>query len=327
VRVTVGIPTYNRPDWLRQSIESVLAQTMTEFRLVVSDNASDSATQEVVEAFADERIEFVRAPVNTGMTNNMNRVLELAKTEFVVVLPDDDLLYPEYLASSLAMFDRSPGLGVVHTAFDLIDDDGRILEHARHLVGADHGAGVERGHALIERGMRSSGLVCWTSALFRTDVITAAERLRLEDEPFADQPLLMRIGVEWDVGWIARPLVAVRMHADAASAMFGLSDGNYNLDDSMPSTLLSQRLRFLDEGRLPSEQTRCYRALALRTYRRDTVGLLSRSVGVQRGRLPTLRRLAGLARSDLRVLLVPGMVKLLAALVIGRPVQLSPLGR
>jgi hypothetical protein len=175
--------------------------------------------------------------------------------------------------------------------------------------------------------MRSSGLVCWTSALFRTDVITAAERLRLEDEPFADQPLLMRIGVEWDVGWIARPLVAVRMHADAASAMFGLSDGNYNLDDTMPSTLLRQRLRFLDEGRLPSEQTRCYRALALRTYRRDTVGLLSRSVGVQRGRLPTLRRLAGLARSDLRVLLVPGMVKLLAALVIGRPVQLSPLGR
>jgi glycosyltransferase involved in cell wall biosynthesis len=327
LRVTVGIPTYNRPEWLRQSIESVLGQTMGDFRLVISDNASAPSTRDVVESFADERIEYVRSRVNTGMTNNMNRLLELAETEFVIVVPDDDLLYPDFLASALAMFDRHQGLGVVHTAFDLIDNEGHVLERGRHLVGGIEGAGVERGYDLIERGMQHSGIVCWTSALFRTDVITAAGRLRIEDEPFADQPLLMRIGVDWDVGWIARPLVAVRMHPEAASALHGLSKEGYTLDDTMPATLLRQRIGFLDEGRLPSEDAGRFRALALRTYRRDMVGLLSRSVGAQRGRLPTARRLVELARADMRLLFVPGMVKLLAALVVGRPVQFSPLGR
>ena len=325
--VTVGIPTYNRPHWLRQSIRSVLAQTVSDFRLLISDNASDDSTREVVASFHDERIEYVRSPVNTGMTNNINRVIELARTDFVIVLPDDDVLYADYLSATLAMFDRYPSIGVAHTAFDLIDNDGNVLQRGRRLVGSDARLGVESGHALIDRSMRSSGLVCWTSALFRTDVINAAGRLRIEDEPFADAPLMMRIGVNWDIGWIARPHVAVRMHEAAASAMFGFSGENYEFDDTLPSTLLRHRTQFLGEGRLPAEATRRYRALAENTYRRDTVGLLSRSVGVRRGRLQTVWHLFGLARSDFRLLLVPGVVKLLAALVVGRSVEFSALGR
>ena len=65
-KLTVGIPTFNRAAWLRESIESVLAQTFTSFRLIVSDNASDDDTPEVVRSFGDERIDYVRSERNVG---------------------------------------------------------------------------------------------------------------------------------------------------------------------------------------------------------------------------------------------------------------------
>ena len=58
MKVTVGIPTYNRSDMLKQSIASVLAQSFTGFRLLVSDNASDDDTPDVVRSFGDARIDY-----------------------------------------------------------------------------------------------------------------------------------------------------------------------------------------------------------------------------------------------------------------------------
>ena len=98
VKVTVGIPTFNRAGWLRESIESVLAQTFTDFRLVVSDNASDDDTPEVVRSFDDDRIHYVRSQRNVGPVGNSRRLIALAETtEFLVLLPDDDVLYPGHL--------------------------------------------------------------------------------------------------------------------------------------------------------------------------------------------------------------------------------------
>jgi glycosyltransferase involved in cell wall biosynthesis len=289
---------------------------------LISDNASDHSTREVVASFDDERIDYVRSPVNIGMTPNINRIIALAETDFLVVLPDDDILYPNYLESALAVFDDNPAVGVVHTAFDLMDDEGNLLQQGWQLVDGHEPIGVEPGSDLIERSMRTSGLACWTSCLFRTNVIRDAGSLRADDEPFADGPLMMRIGVDWDVGWIADPLVAVRMHELAVSATAGsYSQGKYEPDITVAESLLRQRMRFLEEARLPAERVRHYRSIALETHRRHAIGLLWEQVGLRRSRGATLGELFSLGRSDPRMLLVPGMLKLLAALVVGRPIE------
>ena len=97
VTVTVGIPTFNRARYLRESMASVLAQSYPDFRLLVCDNASTDATEETVRSFDDPRIDYVRSDENIGMIANFNRVIERAATELVVLLPDDDLLYPDHL--------------------------------------------------------------------------------------------------------------------------------------------------------------------------------------------------------------------------------------
>jgi len=82
---------------LQESIGSVLAQSYSDFRLLVSDNASTDETSEVVTSLADPRIDYVRSTENIGMIGNFNRIVEMCTTEYVVLLPDDDILYPEYL--------------------------------------------------------------------------------------------------------------------------------------------------------------------------------------------------------------------------------------
>ncbi len=136
IEVTIGIPTYNRARLLRESITSVLSQSHRNFRLLICDNASQDATPETVASFADPRIDYVRSDSNIGMIGNFNRILKLADTEFLVILPDDDILYPEYLRSAIDVLKQYPSVGVAHSAFDLIDGSSRVLERARMLLRA-----------------------------------------------------------------------------------------------------------------------------------------------------------------------------------------------
>ena len=128
VKVTVGIPTFNRAGWLSESIESVLAQTFADFRLIVSDNASDDGTPEVVRSFDDDRIHDVRSQRNVGSIGNFNRLIALAETEFLVLLPDDDVLYPGHLAAAVDVLERFDAVGVVHSAFEFIDAQSRVVQ-------------------------------------------------------------------------------------------------------------------------------------------------------------------------------------------------------
>jgi glycosyltransferase involved in cell wall biosynthesis len=153
-RVTVGIPTYNRAEMLRGAIESVLAQTFTDFRLLVSDNASEDDTPDVVRSYDDDRIEYVRAEHNVGPAGNFHRLLELADTEYLVLLPDDDLLYPDHLKASIELLDRYKNLGLAHTAFDLIDEDSRVTQRMSPLAGRAPAPGVAP-EAALERLMVS----------------------------------------------------------------------------------------------------------------------------------------------------------------------------
>ena len=127
VKLTVGIPTFNRAGWLRESIESVLAQTFADFRLIVSDNASDDDTPEVVRSFDDDRIHYVRSERNVGSIGNFNRLIALAETEFLVLLPDDDVLYPGHLAAAVDVLERFDTVGLVHSAFEFIDAQSRVV--------------------------------------------------------------------------------------------------------------------------------------------------------------------------------------------------------
>lgn len=216
VTLTVGIPTFNRAGRLRETIESVLAQTFTGFRLIVSDNASDDDTPEVVRSFGDKRIDYVRSERNVGARGNLKRLTALAETDLLVLLPDDDVLYPGHLEAAVDVLARFETVGLTHTAFDLIDAQSHVMRSMNPLVSGT-GLTIERRDLALERLMFANWPICFSSVAYRRKALVDAGGFREEEGPFGDLQLWMRIALDWDFGYIARPLAGFRIHPEMES--------------------------------------------------------------------------------------------------------------
>lgn len=103
-KVSIGIPTYNRADLLRRSIESALGQDYPNIEVLISDNASTDNTPDICRSYVNtcgSRIKHVRQSVNLGATANFSKVLEMASGEFFMWLGDDDWIDSSYVKSCM----------------------------------------------------------------------------------------------------------------------------------------------------------------------------------------------------------------------------------
>lgn len=98
--ITVVIPTFNRADQVKRSIQSVINQTFTDFELLVMDDGSTDHTQEIVSAFKDSRIHYETAENSGGPATPRNRGIKLSRTEYIAFLDSDDWWLPEKLEES-----------------------------------------------------------------------------------------------------------------------------------------------------------------------------------------------------------------------------------
>jgi glycosyltransferase involved in cell wall biosynthesis len=118
-RVTVYLPTRNRATRVQAAIESVLAQTLRDFELLVVDDGSTDATPQVLATLAnrDARVRVLTMTQSGGAPAARNRAIEQARGEFITGLDDDDLMQPSRLAQLLAAFDDRHAF--VCSAFEL----------------------------------------------------------------------------------------------------------------------------------------------------------------------------------------------------------------
>src|SRR5438874_2520603 len=94
---TIGIPTFNRASLLPGAIRSALSQSHTQLEVIVSDNASNDSTAEVVRQFGD-RVRYARNDTNVGPLANFCRLVELARGEYFSWLQDDDCIFDQFAA-------------------------------------------------------------------------------------------------------------------------------------------------------------------------------------------------------------------------------------
>ena len=292
-RVTIGIPTYNRPALLKEAIASALAQSYDDIRVLVSDNASSRETRAVVELFDDPRLEYIRSDKNVGMIGNFSRLISLADSELLMLLPDDDYLYNTYLELVVAMFDHHPTVGMVHTGYEEVDIDSRPKGIAMNAVVGRNHPELESGEDFIERSMTSAA-VCFSSVTYRAVALRDAGGLVADEEPFADIPLFLRIALHWDVGYVAAPLVGFRTHPDTETSRLAAPDDiemdSRERERTYTRIFLDRRLGFLASAPLPAGTLRRYRALAIIRFLIDRGGLGTSWSDTTRGFLDVVRQ-------------------------------------
>jgi glycosyltransferase involved in cell wall biosynthesis len=135
-RVSVVVPAYNSAAFIDATMRSILAQTFSDFELVVSDHNSTDGTWEVLQQFtADPRVRLSRLASGGGAPANFNAVTDLAIGEFLKLVCGDDLLYPDCLAEQAAALAAHPSAVMAASTRDVIDAAGVPVLRNRGLAG------------------------------------------------------------------------------------------------------------------------------------------------------------------------------------------------
>ncbi|MEO6122061.1 MAG: glycosyltransferase [Ilumatobacteraceae bacterium] len=124
-QITFAIPYYDKLYYLREAVASVLAQTRSDWLLLIVDDAGPEPADALVAELGDDRITLFRNDRNLGLAGNWNTAAAMATTPWVTLLHADDRLHPDYASEVLAAADRNPALAAIFTDTDIIDADGR----------------------------------------------------------------------------------------------------------------------------------------------------------------------------------------------------------
>jgi glycosyltransferase involved in cell wall biosynthesis len=150
-RLTLGLPVYNGERYLAESLDALLAQTYTDFELIISDNGSTDRTGEIAREYEarDHRVRYVHHPVNRGSTFNHNFVIEQARGELVKWVSHDDLYDPELLQRCMDAIDARPEIALAHAWTAFIDEEGQVTHKIDYPLTTDVADPVERFRSVL----------------------------------------------------------------------------------------------------------------------------------------------------------------------------------
>ncbi|GGO98790.1 glycosyltransferase family 2 protein [Stakelama pacifica] len=200
--VSVIIPTYNSAALIAETLDSLVAQTFSDFEVIVVDDCSPDHTAAVVRAYGDPRIRFVRAPVNRGCVHARNLGFSLARGRYVAGLDHDDLCMPERFARQVAFLDAHPEVMLVGTGSQLYEN-GTVRPHHRPM-------GMTSD--LIDWMMLTRNPLVWSSTMFRADAVRRLDRFeRTERHYVEDFDLYHRLRRFGRIAELAEPLTLYRI--------------------------------------------------------------------------------------------------------------------
>jgi glycosyltransferase involved in cell wall biosynthesis len=199
--VEVAIPTWNRRDTLVQAIDSALAQDHPNATIVVYDNASTDGTAEMIVDRYGESVVLKRWEENRGRHANMTRALQESRADYLILLLDDELLYPGALRAMAATLDRHQDCVFTFGRFAVRNADG-FVRHVDNLKAGPDFVPPERmdGKDFI-RGAFRQGDWTWIAAVMfalrRAGPLAVLDR----DAPCDDTALLMRTAISGGVAF------------------------------------------------------------------------------------------------------------------------------
>ncbi len=213
--VDIGIPVHGRSRFVCEAIESVLAQSLRRWRLVVSEDGT--GTDEVIRAvepyLGDERVAFVTTGGPVGAARNMTQLLGVGAAPYVALLHDDDRWDPTFLADRVEFLELHPACGFVFSPVTVLDEHGAYVERWRNRVSD----GVHEPRDLVPRLLRNN-LIPSPSVLTRRsayEAVGAAFEPRLRR--LYDYEMWLRLALHAPVGFLDVTDAYWRVHGDQSS--------------------------------------------------------------------------------------------------------------
>lgn len=150
-RLSIGLPVYNGEKYLAESLDALLGQTYDDYELIISDNASTDATDEICRDYAahDTRIRYVRQPRNIGACPNHNYTFHLARGEYFKWASHDDLYARNLLERCVEALVARPEVVLAHAHQAIIDADSSITQRINYPLDTDVESAAERFRSML----------------------------------------------------------------------------------------------------------------------------------------------------------------------------------
>jgi hypothetical protein len=124
-QINVVMSVYNGEKYLREAVDSILAQTFRDFEFIIIDDGSTDGTPAILESYDDSRIGLVHNQENIGLTRSLNKGLALAQGKYVARMDADDVAMPHRFEKQVAFLEKYPGIGILGSSCQMIDTNGR----------------------------------------------------------------------------------------------------------------------------------------------------------------------------------------------------------
>jgi glycosyltransferase involved in cell wall biosynthesis len=187
--VSIGLPVRNGGRYLGEAVRSVLDQQHDRLELVISDNASDDATEEISRQFArsDTRVRYHRQSQDIGLVANFNSALHLARGTYFKWMGDDDRLAPSYVSRCVEVLDDDAALILVTTQQAHVGPDGAVESASYEGTGLRSAQPVERLSELLRLLNESRLLLDPLYGMMRRAPVARLPRpiMLFEDQVFA----------------------------------------------------------------------------------------------------------------------------------------------
>lgn len=203
-KVSINLCCYNSEKYLEETLQSIFAQTYTDWELVIVNDGSTDSTEEIIKRYLGNgrKIIYHYQP-NAGLGNARNKASELSSGEFLAFIDHDDLWNPKKLELQIGLFESNPELGLVYCDGETIDSQGnRILRYSRKHQ-------LHRGDIFDE--LVKSSFIPPTSAIIRRKVFD-------EMGPFPnfkaaeEYDLFLKIAYRYPIDYVDESLFKYRSH-------------------------------------------------------------------------------------------------------------------
>jgi glycosyltransferase involved in cell wall biosynthesis len=226
-RLSILIPVYNAEKFISKTIDSVLAQTYTDWELIIVEDKSTDKSFDVIkqyEAQYPEKIKVFQNEANLGMMLNWNTGIDLCKSELFVKLDADDIWLPTFLGKSIAILDKYPEVGLVFTKYVNIDEQDRIIPDTE-IVLPDFANErpfstiplVQKGHLFMLR----SAILQQGLSVMRRNIFDEIGKYRYlitkKTQAATDTEFYFRVGLHYKIFCINETLYQYRIHSSSIS--------------------------------------------------------------------------------------------------------------
>lgn len=218
--VCICVPTYNAANTVRETLESILAQSYPNLVVHVSDNASTDGTVNIVESVADPRITLHRHDENVGGEGNFNRCIRLAEGKYAAIFHADDIYEQDMVAKQVAFLEANPSSGAVFTEASLIDERGERIGEIRLPLGIASINGLYDFATMFKAVLRHANFFICPSFMVRTQIYQQEIKV-WRGELFgsgADLDVWLRILQRHSIGHVPERLIRYRVSTEQFSA-------------------------------------------------------------------------------------------------------------